>query len=228
MPLVAGELETDDFLLKEASKTSGEPLLEELDRSRDWLLIVRSRGKEMGAGAKAPSAGLDSSSGNSEYQSLVLEIIGSPVNIGEHSKLSLRKGESPMSGEVKFVNAAEGGADPKASAKMSLGDTVRVEPAPTDRSLIAVNADIWSMVNEPDWKPGIRLAPESNELLLFKSVDKVSLKRGSQKACTVPAIVAALFCCGRLLLELENRGTGGRWRNRGCWNSVVDVGAEFA
>lgn len=31
-----------------------------------------------------------------------------------------------------------------------------------------------------------------------------------------------------LLLELENRGTGGRWRNRGCWNSVVDDGAEFA
>jgi len=211
MPLVAGELEIDDFRLNEASKTSGEPLLEELDRSRDWLLMVRSKGKETGADAKDPSAVLDSSSGNSENQSLVLEIIGSPVNIGEHSKLSLRKGESPISGEVKFVNAVEGGADPKASAKMSLGDTVRVDPAPTERSLIAVNADIWSKVNPPDWKPGIRLAPESKELLLFKS-----------------AIVATLFCCGRLLLELENRGTGGRWRNRGCWNSVVDVGAEFA
>lgn len=212
MPLVAGELEIDDFLRNEPSKTSGEPLLEELDRSSDWLLMVRSKGSETGAGAKVLSAPLVSSSGKSENQSLVLLIKGSPVNIGEHSKLSLRKGESPISGEVKFVNAVEGGADPKASAKMSLGDTVRAEPAPTERSLMAVNAAAWSMLKAPDWKPGIRLAPESNELLLFKS-----------------AIAATLFCCGRrLLLELENRGTGGRWRNRGCGNSVVDGGAELA
>jgi len=145
------------------------------------------------------SAALLSSSGNRENQSLVLEIIGSPVSIGEHSKLSLMKGESPISGEVKFVNAVEGGADPKASAKMSLGDTVRVDPAATEGSLIAVNADTWSIENAPAWKPGIRLAPESKELLLFKS-----------------AIVATFFCCGMLLLELENNGTGGRWRNRGC------------
>lgn len=53
--------------------------------------------------------------------------------MGEHSKLSLlRKGESLMSGEVKFVNAADGGAEPKASAKMSLGDTVRIDPAPAE------------------------------------------------------------------------------------------------
>jgi hypothetical protein len=31
-----------------------------------------------------------------------------------------------------------------------------------------------------------------------------------------------------LLLELENSGTGGYWRNSGCWNSEVDDGAEFA
>jgi hypothetical protein len=30
------------------------------------------------------------------------------------------------------------------------------------------------------------------------------------------------------LLELEKRGTGGRCRDKGCWNSVVDDGAEFA
>jgi len=31
-----------------------------------------------------------------------------------------------------------------------------------------------------------------------------------------------------VLLELENNGTGGRFRDKGCWNSVVDDGAEFA
>ena len=228
MPFVAGEFVTDDFLLNEPSNTMGEPLLEEPERSIDWLLMVRSKGREMAEGAKAVSVVLVSSSGNSENQSFVLEMRCSPVNMGEHSKLSLIKGESPISGEVKFVNAAEGGADPKASAKMSLGDTVRVDPAATERSLMAVKADIWSMLKAPDWKPGIRLAPESNELLLFKSADMMSAGSGLRKARTVPAMAATLFCCGRLLLELENKGTGGRWRNRGCWNSVVDVGAELA
>jgi len=51
MPFVAGELEVDDFLLKELSKTRGEPLLEDPDRSMDWLLIVRSKGREMAADA---------------------------------------------------------------------------------------------------------------------------------------------------------------------------------
>lgn len=94
------------------------------------------------------------------------------------------------------MTAAEGGADPNPSLKTSLGDTVRADPAPNEGSLIAVNADIWSIMNPPDWKPARRLAPESKELLLFKS-----------------AMFVTLFSCGMLLLELENNGTGGRWRN---------------
>jgi len=157
------------------------------------------------------SAILVSCSGNKENQSLVSEMTGSPLNMGEHSKASWMKGESPISGEVKFVNAVDGGADPKPSLKMSLGDTVRVDPAATEGSLIAVNADTWSIEKPPLLKLDIRLAPESKELLLFKS-----------------AMFVTLCSWGMLLLELENRGTGGRWSNRGCWNSVVDDGAEFA
>lgn len=95
------------------------------------------------------------------------------------------------------MNAVDGGLDPKASLKMSLGDTVRVEPEATEGSLTAVNALIPSRETAPEArKPDNRLMPESKELLLFKS-----------------AIVVALFSCGVLLLELENRGTGGRCRN---------------
>ena len=79
-----------------------------------------------------------------------------------------------MSGEVKLVNAADGGAEPKASAKMSLGDTVRVEPEATEGSLTAVNADTCSNEKPPAWKAGIRLAPESKELLLCRSGTCVS------------------------------------------------------
>jgi len=215
MPLVAGELVTEDFLLNEASRTIGEPVLEEPERSMDWLLIVRSKGSEMAETGKFWSVVLLSSSGKRENQSL-LAMEGSPWNMGEHSKLSFRKGESPMSGEVRLVNAVEGGADPKASAKMSLGETVRVEPAVW--SLMAVKAATWSKLNAPDWKPGIRLAPESKELLLFKSAMFVAW------GCWV--CVGMLWML--LLLELENKGTGGYWRNRGCLNSVVDEGAEFA
>jgi hypothetical protein len=171
---------------------------------------------------------LVSCSGNRENQSLVSEITGSPLNIGEHSKLSLMKGESPISGEVRLVNAVEGGADPKASLKMSLGDTVRVDPAATEGSLIAVNADTESIEKPPLLKLDIRLAPESKELLLFKSAGKVSSRSRAEKACVVPAMFVTLCSWGVLLLELGNSGTGGRWRNRGCWNSVVDDGAEFA
>lgn len=89
--------------------------------------------------------------------------------MGEVSKLSLMKGEASISGEVKLVNAAEGGAEPKASAKISLGDTVRAEPDATEGSLIAVNAFTCSREKPPAWKAGIRLAPESNELLLCRS-----------------------------------------------------------
>lgn len=49
MPLVAGEFVTDDFLRNELSRTIGEPVLDEPDRSMDWLLIVRSKGIEIGA-----------------------------------------------------------------------------------------------------------------------------------------------------------------------------------
>lgn len=141
MPFVAGELVTDDFLRNELSSTMGEPVLDEPDRSMDWLLMVRSNGREMAAvDPKLVSTGLFSSSGKSENQSL-LAMVGSFWNIGEHSKLSLRKGDSLMSGEVKFVNAADGGAEPKASAKMSLGDTVRTDPAAAEWSLMAVKAD---------------------------------------------------------------------------------------
>jgi hypothetical protein len=45
-----------------------------------------------------------------------------------------------MSGEVKFVNAVDGGADARGSWKMSLGETVRVEDEVTDGSFIAVKA----------------------------------------------------------------------------------------
>ena len=174
------------------------------------------------------SAILVSCSGNRENQSLVSEMTGSPLNMGEHSKASWMKGESPISGEVKFVNAVDGGADPKPSLKMSLGDTVRVDPAATEGSLIAVNADTWSIEKPPLLKLDIRLAPESKELLLFKSAGNVSSRLGWQKAGLIPAMFVTLCSLGMLLLELENRGTGGRWSNRGCWNSVVDDGAEFA
>jgi len=50
------------------------------------------------------------------------------------------KGESPISGEVKFVNAVDGGADARGSWKMSLGEIVRVEDEPTDGSFIEVKA----------------------------------------------------------------------------------------
>jgi len=49
MPFVAGEFVTDDFLRNELSSTIGEPVLEEPDRSIDWLLIVRSKGRDIGA-----------------------------------------------------------------------------------------------------------------------------------------------------------------------------------
>jgi len=50
------------------------------------------------------------------------------------------KGESPISGEVKFVNAVDGGADARGSWKMSLGETVRVDDEAADGSFIEVKA----------------------------------------------------------------------------------------
>jgi hypothetical protein len=104
-------------------------VLDEPDRSIDWLLMVRSKGKEETAGMYLGSVNREGSSGNRGNQSSVWwdRLSGSSPNIGEHSKLSLRYGESPISGDVKFVNAVDGGADPKPSLKMSLGETVRTD-----------------------------------------------------------------------------------------------------
>lgn len=52
------------------------------------------------------------------------------------------KGDSPRSGEVRFVNAVDGGADPSGSLKMSFGDTVRVDPDAFEGSLIDVKAEL--------------------------------------------------------------------------------------
>lgn len=99
MPFVAGELVTDDFRRNELSKTRGEPVLDEPDGSIDWLLVVRSMtGTMLGAKIASTDAsiGLFSSSGKRENQSLELPVIGSTWstwNIGEHSKLSLIKGD---------------------------------------------------------------------------------------------------------------------------------------
>lgn len=107
----------------------------------------------------------------------------------------MMKGDSPISGEVKSVNAVDGGADPSGSLKMSFGETVRVDPAACKGSLIVVNAEVEKSKDMSPAKAGPRPAPmfESNELLLCRS---------------------AMFTlyCGILVLELENNGTGGR-----CW-----------
>jgi hypothetical protein len=52
------------------------------------------------------------------------------------------KGESPMSGDVRFVKAAEGGAEARGSWKISFGDTVRVDPdAETSLTDVKVDAE---------------------------------------------------------------------------------------
>lgn len=212
-PLVEGELLADDFRRIELFKNRGEPILEDPDPSMDWLLTVRSIGTEMGAGICASPGTVLSTSGNNDGQDVSSDGIAKSLSkLGEQLKLSNMYGVSLISGEVKFVNAVDGGLDPNASLKISFGDTVRVEPEATEGSLMAVKALIPSREAPPAArKPDNRLMPESKELLLFKS-----------------AIVATLCSCGVLLLELGNRGTGGRCRNRGCLNSVVDEGAELA
>jgi hypothetical protein len=176
-PLAAGEpvtdAETDDFLRCEGSRTRGELALDALDLPAELLLTVRSSAGATGGTDIA--ADFVSSSGNKENQVSAIAI-WSAWNIGEVSKLSLMKGESPISGEVKFVNAVEGGADWVGSAKMSLGETVRVDPEETEGSLIDVNADVGASQEDMSFeKPCNRLAPESNELLLCKSARGVSL-----------------------------------------------------
>lgn len=80
MPFVAGELVTDDFLRNELeSKTMGEPMLDEPERSIDWLLMVRSMGSgTAGAYLENSALSLFSSSGKRENQSLELVSRGSP------------------------------------------------------------------------------------------------------------------------------------------------------
>lgn len=135
--LVAGEPFTDDFLRWELSKIRGELALEALDLPAELVLMVRSRAGATGAADTDGVVNSVSGSGNRENQ-LSGAIIDSLWNMGEVSKLSLMKGESLMSGEVMLVKVVEGGADWSGSAKMSLGETVRVDP--DVEGLIAVNA----------------------------------------------------------------------------------------
>lgn len=188
--LVAGDPLIDDFLRWVAlSKTRGELALEALDLPVELVLTVRSRA---GAAGAADTERLERSvswSGNRENQ-LSDATRGSPVNMGEVSKLSVTKGESLMSGEVMLVNVVEGGADCSGSAKMSLGETVRADPE--FEGLMAVKAVAGASQGDMSpLRPAYKLAPESNELELFRSA------------------MAETLCCG-VLLELENKGTGGR------------------
>lgn len=171
----AGELLTDDFLLWELLDiTMGELTLEPLPLDWVvWLLTVRSRAGATNGDTTAGATVLASSSGNSENQ-LSAGMYESPWNMGEVSKLSVMNGDWSMSGEVMFVNAVEGGADWNGSAKMSLGEIVCVEPD-TECGLIEVKALAGASQGLSFWRPAKRLAPESNELLLFKSGNGVSL-----------------------------------------------------
>lgn len=189
--LVAGDPLTDDFLRwLDVSNTRGELALDALDLPVELVLTVRSRAGATGTADTARFTRLVlSSSGNRENQ-LSDAIKESPLNMGEVSKESLTKGESLMSGEVILVNVVEGGADCSGSAKMSLGETVRADPAV--EGLMAVKAVAGASQGDMSpLRPAYKLAPESNELELFRS-----------------AMVETL-CCG-VLLELENKGTGGR------------------
>jgi hypothetical protein len=66
-------------------------------------------------------------------------------------------GDSLISGDVKFVNAVDAGAEPRLSLKRSFGDTVCVDEAPV---LMAVKlATVESQGNSPEAsKPAPKLA----------------------------------------------------------------------
>lgn len=160
--------------------TTGELTLEPLDFVV-LLLTVRSRAGATRGAATAGAAPLLSSSGKRENQ-LSVGMYESPWNMGEVSKLSVMKGDWSMSGEVMFVKVVEGGADWNGSAKMSLGDTVRVE-LDTEWGLTVVKAFGGASQETSCWRPAKRLAPESNELLLFRSGLSVSLSL----SCAKPA-----------------------------------------
>lgn len=74
---------------------------------------------------------------------------------------------------------------------MSLGETVRVEPAA--EGLMAVKAEAGASQDISAPRPAYKLAPESNELLLFKSAAHVSGSRGAgRRARSLPAMDATL------------------------------------
>lgn len=174
--LVTGEPLTDDFLRCDLSKTTGELALEMLDLSIELLLTVRSSSGVdctlvmRGAAKLADDMNLPSSSGNKENQLSDAPKLSVAANMGDVSKLSLMsKGEASTSGEVMLVKVVEGGADwLSGSTKRSLGDTVRAEL--DTEGLMAVKA-VWgaSQREVSDWTPANRRAPESKELLLFRS-----------------------------------------------------------
>ena len=130
-----------------------------------------------------------------------------------------------------FVKAVEGGADWKGSTKMSLGEMVWIELG-TEWGLMAVKALAGASQGLSCWRPANKLAPESNELLLFKSGLRVSWRdRLTEAEGFLPAMVAAfaaLWICGMAFVLLENRGTGGRCCDCLLWKAVEEVGAEFA
>jgi hypothetical protein len=153
---------------------TGELTLEPLDFVV-LVLTVRSRAGAIRGAETGGAADLESSSGNRENQSSDAMVYESPWNMGEVSKLSVMNGDCSISGEVMLVNVVEGGADWRGSAKMSLGDTVRVELG-TELGLMTVKAEAGASQGLfCCWKPANRLAPESNELLLFKSARSVSV-----------------------------------------------------
>lgn len=89
IPLVEGEFVVDDFRRDEVSNNRGDPTLEEVDCSLDWLLIVRSMGSEMAAGLAIGSGTVLSISGNREgQQESSFAMRKSPSKLGEHVKLS--------------------------------------------------------------------------------------------------------------------------------------------
>ena len=96
-----------------------------------------------------------------------------------------------MSGDVRLVNAVEGGADPSGSLNISFGDTVRVDPAAWEPALTEVNAEAEkSHVSAPanvGWRPTPMLL--SNELLLLRSAPRVRLTDGRRRVRdALPAI----------------------------------------
>lgn len=179
-----GEPATDDFLRCELlGMTTGELTLDPLPLDRVVLLLmVRSRSGATKGVATAGAVTDSSSSGNREYQfSVLLPVEASLWNSGDVSKLSEMKGEGSISGVVMFVKAAEGGADWNGSTKMSLGEIVCVELG-TEWGLMAVKALAGASQGLSCWRPAKRLAPESKELLLFKSGLRVSFKDRGAKA----------------------------------------------